>query len=277
MDVLVAENVSYSYDKKNNALENLSLSIKKGEYVAVLGANGSGKSTLARLFNGLLVPDSGEISAFGFSSSNKKEVFEIRKKVGVVFQNPDNQLVASIVEDDVAFGPENLGVPRKEIGERIDFALKAVGMEKYRKSSAERLSGGQKQRVAIAGVLALKPEVLILDESTAMLDPVGRKSILEIVKKLNREQGVTIIAITHFMEETVDADRVVVLKKGKIFLQGTVEEVFSEKEKLTQAGLELPRAAYIADRLINCGVPLPNGILTPERLKEELCALKRKI
>lgn len=277
MDVLVAENVSYSYDKKNNALENLSLSIKKGEYVAVLGANGSGKSTLARLFNGLLVPDSGKISAFGFSSSDKKEVFEIRKKVGVVFQNPDNQLVASIVEDDVAFGPENLGVPRKEIGERIDFALKAVGMEKYRKSSAERLSGGQKQRVAIAGVLALKPEVLILDESTAMLDPVGRKSILEIVKKLNREQGVTIIAITHFMEEAVDADRIVVLKKGKIFLQGTVEEVFSEKEKLTQAGLELPRAAYIADRLINCGVPLPNGILTSERLKEELCALKRKI
>lgn len=277
MPVLEAKNVNFSYDKKTNAIEGVSLSIEKGEYVALLGANGSGKSTLARLFNGLLTPDGGEIKVFGYSSSEKKDLFEIRKRVGVVFQNPDNQLVASIVEDDVAFGPENLGVPRKEIGERIDFALKSVGMEKYRKSSAERLSGGQKQRIAIAGVLALKPEILILDESTAMLDPLGRKAILDIVKKLNKEQNVTVISITHFMEETVDADRIIVLNGGKIEKEGTPEEVFSDSDKLAAANLELPQAAYIAKALIERGVPLKNGILTPQELREELCALKRKI
>ena len=277
MPVLEAKNVSFSYDKKINAVSGVSLSIEKGEYVALLGANGSGKSTLARLFNGLLIPDEGEINVFGFSSSEKKDLFEIRKRVGVVFQNPDNQLVASIVEDDVAFGPENLGILRKEIGERIDFALKSVGMEKYRKSSAERLSGGQKQRIAIAGVLALKPEVLILDESTAMLDPLGRKAILDIVKKLNKEQKVTVISITHFMEETVDADRIIVLSGGKIAKEGTPAEVFSDDEKLSAANLELPQAAYIAKALIERGVPLKKGILTPEELREELCALKRKI
>jgi energy-coupling factor transport system ATP-binding protein len=226
MAILSAEKVSYSYDKKIMAIKELSLSVNKGEYIAVIGHNGSGKSTLAKLFNGLIKPDSGEIIVDNFKASNKKDLFEIRKRVGVVFQNPDNQLVASIVEDDVAFGPENLGVKRAEIGERIDFALKSVGMEEFRKKSPTRLSGGQKQRIAIAGVLALKPEILILDEATAMLDPQGRKEILEVISKLNKEQGVTVISITHYMEEAVNADRVYVLDDGVIALMGTPREIF---------------------------------------------------
>ena len=207
----------------------------------------------------------------------KKHTFEIRKRVGVVFQNPDNQLVASIVEDDVAFGPENLGVPRKEIGERIDFALSAVGMQKFRHSSPTRLSGGQKQRIAIAGVLALKPKILVLDESTAMLDPQGRKEVLEVVKKLNKEQKVTVITITHYMDEVVGADTVYVMNDGEIALKGTPAEIFKYKDRLKSYGLELPLAAEIADKLIARGVRLPDGILTEERLAEELCALKSKI
>ena len=271
MAILVADNISFSYDKVNNALSNLSLSVEKGEYIAVIGHNGSGKSTLARLFNGLLSPDSGNIIVDGINGNDKDSLFEIRKKVGVVFQNPDNQLVASIVEDDVAFGPENLGVPREEIGERIDFALKSVGMESFRKSSPTRLSGGQKQRIAIAGVLALKPEVLILDESTAMLDPQGRKEILEVVKKLNEEQGVTVIAITHYMEEVVGADRVYVLDDGKLAMQGTPKEIFREKSVIKGLGLELPTPSYIATKLMEKGVRIDGEILTETDLLEALC------
>ncbi len=274
MPLLKADKVSYAYDKNNKAVKELSLSVEKGEYIAVIGHNGSGKSTLAKLFNGLLIPDSGEIIVEGFSSKDKESLFEIRKRVGVVFQNPDNQLVASIVEDDVAFGPENLGVCRKEIGERIDFALSAVGMEAFRKSSPTRLSGGQKQRVAIAGVLALMPEVLILDESTAMLDPQGRQEILEVVKKLNKEKGVTVIAITHYMEEVVDADRVYVLDDGVIALQGTPEYIFSNKAIMKSLGLELPVALYIASKLTESGIALSNEVLTKEQLLGELCKLK---
>lgn len=273
MALLTAENVSFSYDKKIKAIKNLSLNVEKGEYIAVIGHNGSGKSTLARLFNALLVPDSGTVTVDGFSSADKTSLFEIRKRVGVVFQNPDNQLVASVVEDDVAFGPENLGVKREEIGERIDYALKAVGMEEYRKSSPTRLSGGQKQRIAIAGVLALKPQILVLDESTAMLDPQGRKEILDVVKTLNEKEGVTVIAVTHYMEEVLAADRVYVLSGGEIAMQGTPAEIFNEKDKVKKLGLELPLAAYIAEKLREKGVPVKDGVYTQEELLEALCEL----
>lgn len=277
MPLLQAENLTFSYDKKHNVIKNVSLSVEKGEYIAVIGRNGSGKSTLAKLFNGLVKPDSGKLTVDGFDGNDKNSLFEIRKRVGVVFQNPDNQLVASIVEDDVAFGPENLGVPRDEIGERIDFALKAVGMEKFRHSSPTRLSGGQKQRIAIAGVLALMPEILVLDESTAMLDPQGRKEVLDVVEKLNKEKNVTVITITHYMDEVLNADKVLVLSDGEVVLTGTPEEIFKEKDRLKSLGLELPLAAVVADRLKEKGVALPDGILTNEGLAEALCALKAKI
>lgn len=277
MPIIELKNVSFSYDKRIPALKNLSLSVCEGQYVAVIGHNGSGKSTLAKLLNALVLPDRGTVFIDGKDATDKKQTYDVRKKVGVVFQNPDNQLVASIVEDDVAFGPENIGIKREEIGERIDFALKAVGMEKFRKASPTRLSGGQKQRIAIAGVLALMPKVLVLDESTAMLDPQGRKEVLSVVEKLNKEQGVTVINVTHYMEEVVRADKVYVLNDGEIALQGTPEEIFSQKEKLKELGLELPIATVIADKLIEKGVRLPQGILTEERLAEELCALKQKI
>ncbi|MBR3803730.1 MAG: energy-coupling factor transporter ATPase [Clostridia bacterium] len=277
MPLLQAENLTFSYDKKHNVIKNVSLSVEKGEYIAVIGRNGSGKSTLAKLFNGLVKPDSGKLTVDGFDGNDKNSLFEIRKRVGVVFQNPDNQLVASIVEDDVAFGPENLGVPREEIGKRIDFALKAVGMEKFRHSSPTRLSGGQKQRIAIAGVLALMPEILVLDESTAMLDPQGRKEVLDVVEKLNKEKNVTVITITHYMDEVLNADKVFVLSDGEVVLTGTPEEIFKEKDRLKSLGLELPLAAVVADRLKEKGVALPDGILTNEGLAEALCALKAKI
>ena len=274
MALLQAKNVSFSYDKHHKAVNGVSLSVEEGEFIAIIGHNGSGKSTLAKLFNGLVKPDGGDVLVDGFSVLEKKHTFEIRKRVGVVFQNPDNQIVASIVEDDVAFGPENLGVPAEEIGERIDFALSSVGMQKFRHSSPMRLSGGQKQRIAIAGVLALKPKILVLDESTAMLDPIGRKEVLEVVKKLNKEQKVTVINITHYMDEVVDADKVFVLNHGQIVLEGTPEQIFKQRETIKSLGLELPLSAVVADKLIERGVNLPNGILTRLGLAEELCKLK---
>ena len=266
------KNVSFSYDKKHMAIKDVSLSVEEGEYIAVIGHNGSGKSTLAKLLNGLIKPDGGNITVDGLSFADKKSVFEIRKRVGVVFQNPDNQLVASIVEDDVAFGPENLGIDRKEIGERIDFALNAVGMQDFRTASPTRLSGGQKQRIAIAGVLALKPKILILDESTAMLDPRGRKEVLSVVKKLNKENKVTVIAITHYMEEIVDADRVFVLDGGNVVKTGTPKQIFAARAELKALGLEIPLAAYIAEKLREKGVPVGN-VLTDDELAEALCKL----
>ena len=271
VSLISLKNVSFSYDKRHNAIENLSFDVERGEYLAVIGHNGSGKSTLARLLNALLLPDEGSIMVDGLSIQDKQNLFEIRKRVGVVFQNPDNQIVASIVEDDIAFGPENLGVKREEIAKRIDFALKAVNMEEFRKASPTRLSGGQKQRIAIAGVLALNPQVLILDESTAMLDPQGRKEVLQVVKKLNKEKGVTVIAITHYMEEVVDADRVIVLDGGKMVMQDTPREIFKREEELKAIGLELPLASYIAQKLRNAGVDIPMGILTETELTEALC------
>lgn len=279
MEILKAENVSFSYDQKNYAVKNVSLSVNEGEYLAVIGHNGSGKSTLARLFNALLTPTAGSITVDGYSTADKDKtaLFEIRKRVGVVFQNPDNQLVASIVEDDVAFGPENIGIKREEIGERIDYALKAVGMEGFRKSSPTRLSGGQKQRIAIAGVLALKPRILVLDESTAMLDPQGRKEILSVVKKLNREDNVAVIAITHYMEEVLAADRVAVINDGEIAITGTPAEIFSRIKEIKAMGLELPLAAYIAEKLREKGFDIPSSVMTEEELAEALCESLRKI
>ena len=276
MAFIQLKDVLFSYDGKITNIDHISLSIERGEYIAIVGKNGSGKSTFAKLLNGLIIPDKGEIIVDGLSSNEKKNLFEIRKKVGVVFQNPDNQMVASIVEDDVAFGPENLGLPREEIAERIDFALKATGMEKFRTASPERLSGGQKQRVAIAGVLALKPDVLVLDESTAMLDPVGRKEVLAVAEKANKENGATVIAITHYMEEVTAADRVLVFDKGRIAMQGTPKEIFAQKEEIKKLGLTLPPASQIADGLILSGVKIKEGVLTREELAEELCALMHK-
>lgn len=270
MAQISVEDVNFSYDKKVNVLKNVNFSVEKGEYIAIIGHNGSGKSTLARLLNGLLKADSGEIVVDDFVVGEKKTIFEVRKRVGVVFQNPDNQLVASIVEDDVAFGPENLGIAREEIKERIDFALDAVGMQEFRKSTPTRLSGGQKQRIAIAGVLALKPDVLILDESTAMLDPKGRKEVLSVVKKLNKEQSVTVIAITHYMEEVTDADRVLVMDDGEIVMQGTPAQIFAQGEEIKKIGLELPLATYIADKLLQNGVCV-GSVLTEQDLVEALC------
>lgn len=275
MALLEVKNACLSYDKESKALKGITFSVESGERVAIVGHNGSGKSTLAKLLNGLLKPTNGEIIVDGYSSSDKNSLFEIRKRVGMVFQNPDNQLIASIVEDDVAFGPENLGVPRKEIGERIDYALKAVGMQQFRKATPSRLSGGQKQRIAIAGVLALKPKILVLDESTAMLDPQGRKEIEKVVDDLIAS-GVTVISITHYMDEAVKADKVIVIDKGLIALSGTPEQVFSEKEQLKNLRLELPLAGVIAQTLREKGVSVPD-VLTPAELSEALCKLYRKI
>lgn len=255
------ENVTFSYGEgEEPALKNLSLKVRRGEHVAILGHNGSGKSTLARLINGLLSPDEGKISVLGLDASDRKNLFEIRKNAGIVFQNPDNQTVASIVEDDVAFGPENVGIEREEIGKRIDFALHAVGMEEYRRAETACLSGGQKQRVAIAGVLALKPKIMILDESTAMLDPKGRKEVIEIVEKLNKEEGITVISITHFPEEAFIADRAVVLYRGELVAEGTSEEILKDEEKLTEYRLSLPRPVRICRTLRSLGVDVADSM-----------------
>lgn len=270
MSIISLKNVSFSYDKKTPVIKNLNLEINEGEYVAIIGPNGSGKSTLAKLFNALILPDEGEVSVCNLKSTDKKSLFEIRKTVGVVFQNPDNQLVASIVEDDVAFGPENLGVKREEIKERIDFALSAVNMQEFRRFSPTRLSGGQKQRIAVAGVLAVKPKVLVLDESTAMLDPKGRKDLLKVAKDLN-DSGMTIVTITHYMEEVLFADKVYVINNGEIALHGTPEEIFSSTQEIKALGLELPTTVYLANKLKQRGINLSDNILSEKDLEEALC------
>lgn len=269
MKAIEFKGVAFRYEEASPfAIRKLDLSVEEGEFLAVLGHNGSGKSTLARLANGLLEPDAGTVSAFGVPLT-EKNLYEVRKNVGVVFQNPDNQTVATIVEDDVAFGAENVGLPREEIGRRIDFALKAVGMEQYRTATVARLSGGQKQRVAIAGVLALMPRVIILDESTAMLDPRGRREIVDVVTRLNKEQGITVVLITHFMEEALLADRAVVMNRGEIVMQGSPEEIFERQEDLITYNLALPRIGYICNRLRAGGVAVENTLDT-ERLAEEI-------
>ncbi len=270
--IIECENVKFSYPASEvPALNGVSFNIKRGEFVSVIGHNGSGKSTLARLINGLLEADEGKITVFGMDVSERKNVLEIRKRVGIVFQNPDNQMVASIVEDDVAFGPENIGISREEIGERIDWALEAVGMTKYRDATPARLSGGQKQRIAVAGVLAIRPDVLILDESTAMLDPKGRREVVKVVKRLNEEEGMTIILITHFMEEALLADRTIVMNRGEIALCGTPDEIFENGEILETFNLSLPRISVIAGLLRSGGMNVSN-VLRAEELAEEINA-----
>ncbi len=249
MKAIEFADVSFRYEEEGPfAVRHLNFSVEEGEFVAVLGHNGSGKSTLARLANGLLTPDEGQIRVLG-TLLGDKNLYDVRRNVGVVFQNPDNQTVATIVEDDVAFGAENVGLAREEIGRRIDFALKAVGMEEYRTSTVARLSGGQKQRVAIAGVLALKPKIIILDESTAMLDPRGRREIVDVVTRLNQEEGITVLLITHFLEEALLADRAVVMNRGELVMEGTPRAVFARKEELLTYNLALPRIGVICERL----------------------------
>lgn len=276
MSFIQIKNADYVYPIKEGvslkAIKNLSLNIEAGEFVALTGMNGSGKSTLAKLLNGLYKPTAGEILIDGVSTSDEKRIFDIRKKVGMVFQNPDNQTVATIIEDDIAFGPENIGLPREEIAERVDFALRAVGMEEFRTRTASKLSGGQKQRVAIAGVLAMRPEVLILDEATSMLDPAGREEVMSVVKKLN-EQGITVINITHNMEEAAKARRVIVLRKGRLAIDGTPAQAFSSG-LLESCGLSLPPAAALAKELEKCGVHV-GEVTDEESLVEGLCKLSK--
>jgi len=272
MPILEFENISFAYksgDTVTPVLKDFSLSISDGEFVALCGHNGSGKSTIARLSNALLVPSSGRVIVDGLDTLDNRNVAEVRRTVGVVFQNPDNQMIATLVEDDLAFGPENIGVPPNEIEARIDWALAAVGMEGHRRSMPHRLSGGQKQRIAIAGILAIKPRIIVLDESTSMLDPMGRREVLKVIKRLNREDGMTVVMITHFMEEAAIADRIVVLDKGEAVLDGG-KEIFLQRDILANAGLDAPPVAQLAVRLRERGVGISDGVVTADELVEEL-------
>jgi energy-coupling factor transport system ATP-binding protein len=256
---------------EKEALSDVNIEIQKGEFVAIIGHNGSGKSTLAKHFNSLLTPTSGKVFVKGMDTSDEKNLWNIRQTAGMVFQNPDNQIVATIVEEDVAFGPENLGVEPKEIRRRVDVALEAVSMTQYMKHGPHLLSGGQKQRVAIAGVLAMKPECIILDEPTAMLDPSGRKEVIDTIKRLNKEENITIILITHYMEEAVDADKIFVMEDGKVVLSGTPREVFPRVEELKRLGLDVPQVTELAYELRKEGVDIPEDILTIEEMVVQLC------
>ena len=255
--------------KTFDALSDVTCTIPKGSFTAIIGTNGSGKSTLARHLNALYLPTSGEVIVEGMKTSDMEHIWDIRQKVGMVFQNPDNQLVAAIVEEDVAFGPENLGVPAEEIRKRVDYALEKVGMSAYRTHSPAMLSGGQKQRIAIAGVLAMHPDCIVLDEPTAMLDPLGRKEVMDTIHELNRSEGITIVLITHFMEEAVTADHVLVVDRTKLQMQGTAREVFSQADKLTAMGLDVPVAADLAHGLRKKGYEIPEDCMTDEELGPE--------
>ena len=287
--IIKTENLGFTYNDTDDelltsrlipALEKIDLKIKAGEYIAVLGHNGSGKSTLAKLLNLILVPTVGKIYIDGEDVSDEDleedKIFEVRKKVGMVFQNPDNQLVATVVEEDVAFGPENLGLPREEIRRRVVSALNLVNMQDYAHHSPHKLSGGQKQRVAIAGIIAMRPRVIIFDESTAMLDPLGRRDVIGIMEKLNKEEGITVINITHYMEEAARADRVIVINDGKMLLDSTAKEVFSNVELLKSVGLESPQGAELLYLLKKEGLELPNDIIDENECAEVLLELLRK-
>lgn len=279
MQAITVDNVSYRYlidDAELTAVDRVSLSIEEREFVVLLGANGTGKSTLAKMLNGLLVPQEGTVTVYGDSTSDEKDevIFRIRSTVGMVFQNPDNQMVASIIEDDVAFGPENLGVPHDEIVERVEWALNAVGMLDYRRHTPLKLSGGQKQRVAIASVLAMKPKVLVLDESTAMLDPMGRAEVLSVLHDLNRRENMTVVLITHHMDECVGADRAVVLDDGHVAFSGKPHDLFADEALVTRCGLELPPVAKIASLLHDKGYAVDAGECDLNDLAEQICRLK---
>ena len=282
MGIIKAKNVVHEFfrrDEEGNiesittALDHVDLDVKAGQFIAILGHNGSGKSTLAKHINALLTPSEGTLWVDGMDVLDEENTIPVRKTAGMVFQNPDNQIIASVVEEDVGFGPENIGVPTDEIWERVNKSLAAVEMTKYRKHYPNKLSGGQKQRVAIAGVVAMEPKCIIFDEPTAMLDPNGRKEVIATAHELNKKKGVTILLITHYMEEVVDADYVYVMEKGRIIMDGTPREIFSQVDKLKEHRLDVPQATLVADELRKAGLPIPAGILTREELVEEIMKL----
>ena len=266
------EHVSYAYEdnssKKNYALKDINLEIKKEEFIAVIGHTGSGKSTLAKHLNAILMPTEGSVWVNGKNTSNPDELWNVRQSAGMVFQNPDNQIIGTVVEEDVGFGPENLGVPTDEIWQRVEESLKAVGMIEYRHHSPNKLSGGQKQRVAIAGVVAMEPKCIVMDEPTAMLDPVGRREVLKTVHKLRKQKKVTVILITHYMEEVVDADKIFVMDHGKVVMEGSPKEIFSKVDELKSYRLDVPQVTILADELRKRGLDIPKGILRKEELVE---------
>ena len=282
LDMIRAEKLVFEYDRRdsdgnitghNRAVDEVDMHIAPGSFVAILGHNGSGKSTLAKHMNAILLPTGGEIVVDNKDTREAESLWDIRQSAGMVFQNPDNQIIATVVEEDVGFGPENLGVPTKEIWKRVEESLKKVGMLAYRHHSPNKLSGGQKQRVAIAGVLAMYPKCIVLDEPTAMLDPEGRKEVLEAVMELRKKENITVILITHYMEEVVDADKVIVMDKGRVVMEGTPKDIFSQVETLKKYRLDVPQVTMLAHELRKSGVPIPEGILRREELVEALCRL----
>lgn len=283
MEILKTENLVFDYirrDEEGNvegittAVNDVSLEVMPGDFIAILGHNGSGKSTLAKHFNAILMPTEGTVWVDGMDTEDTDKLWDIRQRAGMVFQNPDNQIIGQVVEEDVGFGPENMGVPTKEIWERVEESLKAVGMYEYRKYAPNKLSGGQKQRVSIAGVLAMHPKCIVLDEPTAMLDPGGRKEVIRAVRALNDVERVTVILITHYMEEIIHADKVFVMDSGKIAMQGTPREIFSQVERLKELRLDVPKMTLLAYELRKGGLPLPEGILTVKELTDALSALR---
>ena len=266
----------YRYSKEQGddnlcpAIDRVSIEIKRGEYISIAGSNGSGKSTLARCLNGLLLPTEGEILVDGMDTNDDDLIWDIRKKIGMVFQNPDNQIVSSMVEDEVAFGPENIGIENPELRKRVDNALKSVGMYEYRNREAHKLSGGQKQRIAIAGAVAMRPDCIVFDEPTAMLDPKGRNQVMKVIRELN-DQGITIILITHFMEEVAEADRVLVMKSGKLLADSVPEDVFADTNLIESAGLEIPAAVLLRNELIENGISLSHEVINKDDLVDALC------
>ncbi|WP_434303836.1 energy-coupling factor transporter ATPase [Clostridium botulinum] len=280
-EMIKCNNVTYKYESNKEdentqkiALDNVNLTIKKGDFVVILGRNGSGKSTIAKHMNSLLIPSEGKVYVDNLDTGNLENTWNIRNKAGMVFQNPDNQIVATIVEEDVAFGPENLGIPQQEIRSRVDESLKRVNMYDYRRHAPHLLSGGQKQRVAIAGVLAMRPECIIFDEPTAMLDPSGRLEVVNTIKEVNKKYGITIVLITHFMEEAVEADKVIVMDSAKVIKEGTPKEIFKEVEMMKEIGLDVPQMTEIAYYLRQHNVEIPSDILTMDEMVDELCQLK---
>ena len=285
MGIVKAENLTFEYirrDEEGNvegitkAVDNMSIDIKQGDFVAVLGHNGSGKSTFAKHLNALVMPTEGTVWVDGMDTREEENTLKVRQTAGMVFQNPDNQIVGTLVDEEVGFGPENIGVPTEEIWERVEKSLKAVGMYAFRNQSPNKLSGGQKQRVAIAGIVAMKPKCIVLDEPTAMLDPLGRKDVLRVLHELNRQENVTVILITHYMEEVIDIDKLYVMDDGKLVMSGTPREIFSQVEKLKELRLDVPHVTKLAYELQKEGVPLKNGILTSEEFTEELIRVRNE-
>lgn len=285
MGIIQARKLAFDYlkmdeegkiESKSRAIDDVDLDVQEGDFVAILGHNGSGKSTLAKHINAILLPSEGTLYVDGKDTQDESKLWEIRQTAGMVFQNPDNQIIGTIVDEDVAFGPENMGVPQQEIWERVEQGLKAVGMWEYRSHSPNKLSGGQKQRVAIAGVVAMRPKCIVLDEPTAMLDPNGRKEVIRTVRELNQREHVTVLLITHYMEEVIHADKVIVMDQGKVVMQGTPREVFSHVEELKSYRLDVPQATLVAHELQKAGLNLPDGILSNEELVQELEKLREK-